>query len=132
MRPLLIVTCLALPTGPQATPSLDGDWRAVELRTSKGTAELQNDSVVLNLDGGMFQLVMLGSHGSGKTVIDAKAGRLDLVGEKESLYGTYTMDGDTLTLALWGTAADRQAKPSTDKGGMVFVFQRQKKKMLDR
>jgi hypothetical protein len=131
MRALLIVTSLALPTGPQATPSLDGDWRAVELRTAKGTTELQNGSVALNLSGGKFRLVMLECQGSGKTVIDSKAGRLDLMGEKETLYGAYTIDGDILTLALWGTAADRQAKPSTDKGGMVFVFQRQKKKMLD-
>jgi hypothetical protein len=32
-----------------------------------------------------------------------------------------------LQIAVWSNAADRQATPSTDKGGILFVFVRAKK-----
>jgi hypothetical protein len=52
--------------------------------------------------------------GKGKLALDARAGRLDLIGDKATLYCAYRMDGDTLTLAIWSNATDRQAAPSTD------------------
>jgi hypothetical protein len=57
----------------------------------------------------------------------SRTGRLDLVGDKATLYCTYRLDGDTLTLAVWGKVGDRQAAPSTDKGGIIFVLARVKK-----
>jgi hypothetical protein len=44
------------------------------------------------------------------------------------LYCTYRLDGDTLPL-VWGKVGDRQAAPSTEKGGFVFVLVRGKRKL---
>jgi len=63
--------------------------------------------------------------GTGKIVLDAS--QLELKGKAITAYCTYRIEGDVLTLAWWGTAADRQATPSTDKGGMVFKFKRRPK-----
>jgi hypothetical protein len=68
-----------------------------------------------------------GTEAAGKTVIDAKAGRLDLVSAKATLYCAYPLDGGKLTIAVWNNAADRQDAPSTNKGGIMFVFTRTKK-----
>jgi hypothetical protein len=127
MTPLLAAVCIAF--APQAATSIEGDWTATELRTAKGTVELSG-GITLNLAKGRFVFVQPLGEASGKVTIDTKAGRLELVGDKGTLYGSFTLKGDTLTLALWGAEADRQAAPSTEKSGVVFVFRR-KGKLID-
>jgi hypothetical protein len=127
MAPLLAAVCIAF--APQAATSIEGDWTATELRTAKGAVELSG-GITLNLAKGRFVFVQPLGEASGKVTIDAKAGYIDLVGDKGTLYGSFILNGDTLTLALWGAEADRQAAPSTDRGGIVFVFRR-KDKLID-
>jgi hypothetical protein len=103
---------------------LDGSWEAVELRTEKGALVFEAGGITLHLDRCAYRFTTPDSEGVGKVVI--RAGRFDLVSAKATLYRTYRLDGDKLTIAVWSKAADRQDTPSTDKGGIVFTFARKK------
>jgi hypothetical protein len=103
--------------------ALAGDWRAVELQTSKGKADTSRLEWGLYVEGNRFRFVGPDGQGTGK-LVRGKAGLVELVGAKGTLYGSWTIEGDRLTLALWGREADRLPTPSTDNGGIVFVFMR--------
>jgi hypothetical protein len=51
--------------------------------------------------------------------------RLDLVTDRGALFGTYRLDGKTLTLAIWFRAAERQGTldpAKQDPAGMVLTL----------
>jgi uncharacterized protein (TIGR03067 family) len=108
---------------------LQGEWHAVELHTAKGKANIDNLEYELVVEGERFVFTHFEGTGKGKVALDARAGRLDLIGDNATLYCAYRLDGDTLTLAIWAKAGARQAAPSTDKGGIVFVLARVKRKL---
>jgi hypothetical protein len=130
MLTTLAVLALALPqaaTGCQDAPPLQGEWKVVEFRTAKGAIKIEALAFALTIDGERYRFTHFEGSGTGKVAIDAKAGRLDMIGDKATLYCSYRLEGNTLTLGIWAGATDRQAAPSPDKGGMVFVFERAKK-----
>jgi hypothetical protein len=97
------------------------------LETAKGAAPIANLDFGLTVEGDKFTFKHFEGAMTGKlVVVDAKAGKVDLVGAKGTLYCTFRIEDGTLTLAVWGKADDRQAAPSTDKG-MVFTLVRAKK-----
>jgi hypothetical protein len=86
-------------------------------------------------DGGSFTFTGAGftsrlpgfSEAEDKVVLDLKADppRIDLVTERGALFGTYRLDGKTLTLAVWFRAADRQGTldpAKQDPAGMVLTL----------
>jgi hypothetical protein len=110
-----------------STAGIQGDWQAIYLATSNGTVELLADTIVLELHHGRFRLVWGDGEGQSRVSLDARAGHLDLVGKQAKWYGTYSLDESTglLTLGLWISADDRQPSPSTKRGRLVLVFERQ-------
>jgi hypothetical protein len=133
MRVLTAVSLLALAI-PHASADrrgimLQGEWHAVELHTAKGKANIDNLEYGLLVEADRFVFTHFEGTGKGKVVLDARAGRLDLVGDKATLYCAYRLDKGTLTLAIWAKAEARQAAPSTEKGGIVFVLVRVKRKL---
>jgi hypothetical protein len=94
-----------------------GDWRAVELSKEKGTVELLADTIVLELHHGPFRLVWGDDEGRDQVKLDAKAGRLDLVGKYDTSYGVYSLDEATGRLTRWAsgpmtTIGSRAHRPS--------------------
>jgi hypothetical protein len=99
MRILTAVSLLALivsnANADRRGTMLQGHWHAVELRTAKVTANIDNLEYGLVVEGDRFTFTHFEGTGKGKVALDARAGRLDLVGDKATPYCTYRLDGDT-------------------------------------
>jgi hypothetical protein len=124
MHAPLVVIAFVLATG-----GVEGNWQAVELSTTEnGMVNLLADGLTVDLElhNGNFRFVFFDSDRSGKVKLDAGAGRIDLVGEDATWFGSYALDdtGSKLTIGLWERDNDRQAMPPTAKGGLVLVFKR--------
>jgi uncharacterized protein (TIGR03067 family) len=126
----LAVLAFSLPS--QDKTPLEGKWVVYMVETkAEGATMILNTDYVLTVNGDKFTFKHLidGQEGTttGDLVIDTKAGKLDLVGAKGTMYCAYRLEKDTLTLAVWHKAEDRQGAPSTDKSGLVFMLGKVKK-----
>jgi uncharacterized protein (TIGR03067 family) len=108
---------------------LEGHWQIVALAVGKKSQGFEaGDGGSFTFTAGRFASSLPGfGEASGKVVLDLKADppRIDLVVERGTLFGTYRLDGKTLTLALRGKAGERQGtldSAKQDPAGMVFTL----------
>src|SRR5712664_1282356 len=115
----------------QSGPSIDGEWKVIEIATPKGTLKLKALSFVLTLNGDKYTLKTSEVEQAGKVTFDSTKTpwRIDLEGGKErgAMYMIAKRDGDKLTVCWWTKAEDRQETFDLSKQnppGNVWVLQK--------
>jgi hypothetical protein len=93
----------------------------------KKAVRLQAADATFTFAGGAFRSRLPGfGQAAGKVAVGS--GRIDLLSARgPSLHGAYRLERDTLTLALWTNAADRQDALDPEKQdppGLVFTLRR--------
>src|SRR5262245_45699957 len=126
MLPVLAALLLA----PLQPAALDGHWESVRLETAKGASDLATPLFELTIAGDRYTFASPEGSGNGKAVLDAKAGRLDLVGKEATLHCTYRVADGRLVLTAWPSAEARQKGGDALKAGaFVVTFEKMKQKL---
>jgi len=122
----LAVAC-HVPATPQDAKAMQGTWHAVELRTEKAKVDLSPLELGITFEAEDYAFTHQLGTAKGR-VAHGKPGLMTLISHKSMLYCSYTVTGETLTVAMWPTAETRRPAPTTEGGGKVWVFKKVRRK----